>query len=88
MKNTIQIANSFFTPKIVYYPSKASRYARKLLYHNVSDNIYSEISNGITLVEQYVELVEELIDNEDFDLFWINIPYPDHFLHKASDKSV
>ncbi len=85
MKNTIQISNSFFTPKILYYPPHAKKYTKHLTLFEPSASLEDALDKGIMYVREYIVLIEDLISNEDFNLIWINMPYPDHLLHRAKD---
>ncbi len=88
LKNSIQISNAFFTPRKVFHPPDIEKYAGKLSLHSSAKSFEETLVNGVKYLDEYIELVEELIDYFDFDLFWITLPYPDHYLHRAGDPTI
>ncbi len=88
LKNSIQISNAFFTPRIVYNPKSAARYASRLSLQENAEDLSKAMRLGVKYVSEYIDLVEDLLGDYSPDLFWITLPYPDHYLHKAGDPSI
>ncbi len=86
IKDSIQISNSFFTPKKLVYPNRAMKYAKELSLHEKSDSFEESLNKAVKYVNEYIYIVEELIDKEDYEFFWLTLPYPDHYLHKAGNE--
>ncbi len=85
LKNSIQISNAFFTPTKVYSPERASKYASKLSHHENVEGFEDALVKAVKYLSEYIEVAEELVEKEDHELFWIALPYPDHYLHKAGN---
>lgn len=73
------ISHSFFAPKPLYYPEHMRRYVDILgpveEAHGTSPEAY------VGLAEKYLALIEEMVDGLEWSLLWVNLPFPDPYLH-------
>ncbi len=89
ISNAIQISHSFFTPKLLWSPQDAKKYASILIYEaKAPRDFYGTLENANMVLERYLDLVETLLDKEEWSLFWINLHYPDDYLHKIDSQDI
>ncbi len=89
VKNTIQISHMFFTPRLTWYPSEIGKYAKLLEEHNYRSKTRDELlERASSILDKYVELVENLTEKLEWQLFWINLHYPDTILHHFDEEWV
>ncbi len=89
VKNTLIISHMFFTPRLVWYPRHIGKYAKLLSEHSYRSSTREEyLENVANTLDNYLALVESLIDRFDWSLFWLNLHYPDAILHKFDEKWV
>ncbi len=88
LKHSIQISHLLHAPKITYSPLSAAKYIKLLKPDKIKQSAEKIIEDGIDHLNRYVELVSQLLKYEECKLFWINLPYPDYYLHKINSKDV
>jgi len=89
IKNSIQISCQFFTPKNMVSPDTAKRYMKYLKPPSKDLSSFDAIlSESLEYANAYLELIEAMLENEEFQLFWINMNHPDRYLHKTRDKAI
>ncbi|RLG87052.1 MAG: hypothetical protein DRO15_05390 [Thermoprotei archaeon] len=90
IRKALQFSFDFFTPKPSYTPSRAKKYFRIMqsLFKDLSKTPEESLEIAKIHVELYLQLIEELINKEDYDLFWINLRYPDSMIHMLKDPHI
>ncbi len=53
-----------------------------------SRDFYKTLENANVVIERYLDLVETILDKEEWSLFWINLHYPDSYLHKIDSQEI
>ena len=86
---SIQISHLFFTPRLIWMPPNAKKYADLLdIMVKPAKDFNDSLDNANINLERYLDLVETLLSKESWNLFWINLPYPDNYLHKIDSGGI
>ncbi len=89
VSNSLIIAHKFFTPKIQWFPERIKKYVSNLLsLSNHYSSFEEALEYAINDVNTYLGLINDLINKEDWNLLWLNLNYPDSYLHLIDDASV
>jgi len=87
LKNAKIISHLFFTPKTSYYPDSMKKFAKRLpqlTLEKLKTLPQEDLLNRlIEIVESYLDIVEETIDNFTWKLYWMNLDIPDKLFHKC-----
>ena len=87
--NTYVITHKFFTPKPSWYPESMGRFAKELISDESSEgsDFESVLEYAVSDVSRYLGVIEELLSRLEWSLFWINLNYPDSYLHRTDSES-
>ncbi len=86
-----QLTHLFFAPKTEYSPSSFSKYIRFIKGINgkpPNKDLDAILDWSITVLSSYIEMINEILNNEEFSLFWLTLPFPDIILHKTSSSEI
>ncbi len=81
IKNSYIISHMFFVDKPHYSPKNLGKVVSGLPGHPIIQRTTEFVHAYIRILDHYVSIVEELITNTEWRLFWITLNFPDVFLH-------
>ncbi len=89
VRNSVIITHKFFAPKLQWHPKRVRKYVKYLEGLNGKFRDFDEaLEHAIEDVNAYLGLIHDLLSNEEWSLFWLNLNYPDSYLHLIDDDSV
>ena len=78
------ISHLFFSPRLQFYPERLRKYAKMLPdTSKLNEKGLKAVKNYYDIIKNYVDVIDEMINELEWDVFWININFPDFALHRV-----